>query len=486
MRVAVIGTGHVGLITCVTFARAGHHVVGLDSDDHKVAFLAAGEPPFYEPGLEDLLHEELEAGRLRFTSHPEEAVAGAEVAFICVGTPPLANGEASLVAVEEAARAVALHAPDGIVVVEKSTVPAGTAERVAVTIARERPGLKFHVVSNPEFLREGRAIADSLRPDRILVGAGSVRAFQAMRRLYRPFTRAGATLIETDVPTAELAKHACNAFLALKISFGNALARICELAGADVVAVADVMGADHRIGRDFLDVGLGYGGYCFPKDLVAFERLAERLGYPFPLLREIARINDEAVEAAAMKVAEALWNLEGKRVALFGLAFKPGTDDVRFSPALALARRLLRAGARVIGYDPRATALASEAMPELELAADPYEAADGAHCAVLCTDWDEFGTLDLARLRRAMRYPVLVDGRNMFDRADMEEAGFAYYPTGRPPVLPNLLWSPANGNGSPKRPHPVSTAPFRPEREPLTEPAADGHAILGAGTSGRR
>jgi UDPglucose 6-dehydrogenase len=314
-------------------------------------------------------------------------------------------------------------------------VPAGTANRVRRTLLRTRADIDgLEVASNPEFLREGRAVEDSLNPERILVGAESEDAFEAMRALYKPLTDQGIPLIETDIATAELAKHACNAFLALKISFANALARMCERAEADVAAVADVMGSDPRIGRDFLNAGLGYGGYCFPKDLVAFERLAARLGYDFPLLKEVARINEEAVRAAVDKVRDALWNLEDKRIALFGLAFKAGTDDVRFSPALSVARILLEEGARVIGYDPQASANAKSDLPDLEIASDPYEAASGANCVVLCTEWEEFAALDFDRLKSVMDYPVIVDGRNLLDSNKMATAGFTYYPTGRPPV----------------------------------------------------
>lgn len=450
MRVVVIGTGHVGLVTCVTLASIGHDVVGTDADHGKIAKLRAGISPFYEPGAEELLRRGLESGRLCFTAEPEEAHPGREVAFICVGTPPRADGEAKLSAVEAAARQFARHATGPAVVIEKSTVPAGTAEWLRRTLAVERPDLAgdLEVVSNPEFLREGTAVADSLRPDRILVGAASPEAFEAVRRLYAPLLEAGARLIETDIATAELAKHACNAFLSLKISFANALARVCELAGADVVTVADVMGHDARIGRAFLDAGLGFGGYCFPKDLQAFERLAHRLGYEFPLLAEAARINDEAVEAAVAKVRDGLWNLEGKRVALLGLAFKPGTDDVRLSPALAVARRLAEEGAEVVGVDPRAGANARAEVPELEVAPDAYRAAEGAHAVVVCTDWAEFRGLDLRRLRAAMAYPLVVDGRNLFDPAEMAAAGFVYRPTGRPSSEPDL---PGRGLG-PRRP----------------------------------
>jgi UDPglucose 6-dehydrogenase len=436
MKVAVIGTGHVGLTTCVTLAHLGHEVAGMDVDREKIVRLQEGNPPFHEPGLEDMLREGIEAGRLRFVEGPDEAIPGSEIAFICVGTPPREDWNANLSAVEHSAREVARSARGNLVVAEKSTVPAGTAERIRTTLRRERPEFAFEVVSNPEFLREGRAVRDALEPDRILVGADSTRAFGVMRRLYRPLVDRGHTLIETDIATAELAKHACNAFLALKVSFINAMARMCEAVGADVVSVADVMGADPRIGRAHLRAGMGYGGSCFPKDLMAFERLASKIGYDFPLLREIARINEEALLAAAEKVEEALWNVEGKRIALLGLAFTPGTDDVRFSPALELGRRLLERGAVLVGYDPQASANAKTELPELEIAPGPYEAVTNADCAVLCTEWEEFRTLDLARLKQAMRYPVMVDGRNLFRPDAMRETGFAYYPLGRAPIVP--------------------------------------------------
>jgi UDPglucose 6-dehydrogenase len=434
VKVGILGTGHVGLITCVTLASIGHDVVGVDADPEKTEALQRGVAPFFEPGLSELLAETMAQGHLRFSSDAVDAVHDAEVVFICVGTPPMANGHANLIAMERAAREIARHATGPTVIVEKSTVPAGTAQRVAQVLQRERPDLagQLEVVSNPEFLREGNAIVDSLHPDRILVGAESTWAVERMRRLYGPIVDDGAPLIETTIATAELAKHACNAFLALKISFVNALARVCERAGADVVSVADVMGTDPRIGPQFLAAGIGYGGYCFPKDLMAFEKLSKHLGYDFPLLAEVARINQEAVEAAVVKVRDALWNIEDKTVALFGLSFKAGTDDVRFSPALSLARRLLEEGAVVRGYDPEASPNAKDEVPELEIASDPYDAAAGAHCVVICTGWDEFRQLDLAKLREVMLYPTIVDGRNLFEGAEVAEAGFAYYPTGRP------------------------------------------------------
>ncbi len=434
MRICVIGTGHVGLVTCVTLAEIGHDVTGTDQDAEKMEALRQGRSPFHEPGLDDLLRRHLDAGDLRFVDDPSGAVATADVVFICVGTPPRASGEANLLAVEQVARQVAQDAAGPLVIVQKSTVPAGSADRLRRTLTLERPDLgpTIDVVSNPEFLREGRAVEDSLLPDRILVGASTERAFAALREVYRPLLDRGVRLIETDVRSAELAKHASNAFLALKISFANALARIAERTGSDVESVTGIMGADPRIGADFLSAGIGFGGYCFPKDLVAFDHLAASVGYEFGLLKEVAAINEEAVAAAVDKVRDALWNLEGKRVALLGLSFKPETDDVRFSPALAVARSLLASGAEVVGTDPQASTAALQEVPGLEIAENAYEAARGAHCLVLCTAWDEYRNLDPAKLGELVAYRVIVDGRNALDGAAFAEAGFAYHAMGRP------------------------------------------------------
>ena len=437
LKIGVVGTGHVGLVTCTSMAKVGHQVVGNDLDVAKIEMLKDGKSPFFEPGLEEMLGELLDNGSLEFSIRAEDAVADADVVFISVGTPPRASGEANLVAVEQSALEVARHSTKRTVVVEKSTVPAGTAQQLQRTLKQVRsPALpNLEIASNPEFLREGKAVEDSMHPERILVGADSDWAFEKMREVYRPWTDDGVPLIETDIATAELAKHACNAFLSLKISFANALARMCERAGADVVAVADVMGSDERIGRSFLNAGLGYGGYCFPKDIQAFERLAFRLGYDFPMLREVERINEEALDAAVDKVVDALWNLEDKRVALLGLSFKPETDDIRFAPALGLARKLLERGARVVAYDPVVREEAVAEVPELELAPDPYAAAEGADCVVICTEWDEFKELDLGKLKTALARPVLVDGRNVFDPNEVATLGFTYYPMGRPPIV---------------------------------------------------
>ncbi len=429
----MIGTGHVGLVTCASLAQVGHEVAGTDVDGDKIASLRDGRSPFYEPGLDEMLAELLDAGSLRFSTDSEDAVAEADVVFICVGTPPRATGEADLGAVEQSAIDVARKATKPAVVVQKSTVPAGTARRLRRTLDQIRSSSlpELEIASNPEFLRQGSAIEDSMHPERILVGADSDRAFEQLRAVYAPWIDRGYRLIETDIATAELAKHACNSFLALKISFANALARMCERAGADVVDVVDVMGSDSRIGRAFLDAGLGYGGYCFPKDVQAFERLANDLGYDFSVLRDVERVNEEALDAALEKILDALWILEGKRVALLGLAFKPETDDVRCAPALGLARRLLDRGADVVAYDPVVREEAGAEVEGLRLAPDLYAAADGSDCVVVCTEWQEIRDVDLGKLKSSMARPVFVDGRNVFDPEAVTGAGFAYYGMGR-------------------------------------------------------
>ena len=433
MRIGVLGNGHVGLVTCVSLAEMGHDVIGCDRDDAKMSLLKRGVVHFYEPGVDAALARVLEGGNLRFTSDPDAALREAEVVFICVGTPGGVDGRADLSAVQAAASDIARSCSGKVVVVQKSTVPIGTSELVHDVVSElNRDDLVVEVVSNPEFLREGRALHDALSPSRIVVGSRSAWAVDVMRELYRPLTSRGAAFVETDPHTAEVSKLASNAFLALKISFANALARVCEAADADVVTAADVMGMDPRIGRHFLNAGLGFGGFCLPKDVAAFDRLSSELGYDFPLLREVVRINDEALEVVIAKIDLALGGLRCRRVALLGLAFKPGTSDVRSAPALALAGRLRVAGASVVGYDPRASETASDAMSELEVAADPYVAATGAECVVVCTEWEEFRELDLARLASLMHRPILVDGRNFLDPWRAVAAGLEYIPMGRP------------------------------------------------------
>jgi UDPglucose 6-dehydrogenase len=430
MRVSVIGTGYVGLVTGVVFAEKGHDVCCVDADAAKVAMLKEGRPTIYEPGLEPLLRKHNASGRLRFTQSVAEGVGHGEVVFIAVGTPPDAEGAADLSQIEAVAREIAQALREYRVVVEKSTVPVETGERVARTIAKFAPaGVPFDVVSNPEFLREGSAIADALKPDRIVIGCASGRAEAVLRSLYAGFA---APILVTDIKSAELIKHASNSFLALKISYINAVAALCDTVGANVVEVARGMGMDPRIGPQFLEAGLGYGGSCFPKDVSAFARMARQAGTPMPLLEAVPVVNREALDRFLKRIGEEVWVLKGKTVGLWGLAFKPDTDDVRESPALAAAAALMERGARVRAYDPQAMENARRALPGLELARDPYDAAAGADCLAVVTAWDVFRKADLARLKSAMRHPTVVDGRNLFDPAAMRAAGFTYRSMGRP------------------------------------------------------
>jgi UDPglucose 6-dehydrogenase len=409
-------------------------VTVTDVDVGRIQALSEGTVPFHEAGLEDLVREGREAARLSFTAELARALEGAAAVFLCVGTPPGPDGSADLSTLDAAAQGVAREAWPGVTLVVKSTVPVGTADRLAQRLASGGSGPP--VVANPEFLREGKAVEDALHPFRIIVGSGDPNALALMREIYDPLIRVGIPWIETDSRTAEVSKHACNAFLALKISYVNALARVCEAAGADVRVVTEAMGTDERIGAAYLAAGIGYGGSCLPKDVRAFERSSIELGYGFELLREVERLNIEAVEAAFAKVLRAVGRLPGARVALLGLAFKPGTDNVIGAPALALAARLLEAGAEVAGYDPKAGATALARVPGLDLAADPYAALEGARAAVLCTEWEELLALEPAKMREAMAEPVVVDGRNALDGPALRRAGFTYIPTGGPPLGP--------------------------------------------------
>lgn len=432
MRLAVVGAGRVGVPTAATLARMGHDLTVADVDGDRVAMLEAGTVPFHEPGLTELVREGVDGGRLRFTTDAGAAVGDARCAFLCVGTPSALDGGTDLGALNRAVDELARHAPEPFAVVVKSTVPIGTADGIADRLEELRPGRAAAVIANPEFLREGRAVDDSLQPFRIIVGTEDPEGRALMREVYAPLIRNGIPWIETDARSAEVAKHACNAFLALKVSYVNALARVCEAAGADVETVTEAMGTDERIGPAYLQAGLGYGGYCLPKDVRAFERSAAELGYEFGLLREVQRLNDQSLDAAFRKVAEAVGDLAGARVALLGLSFKPGTDNVTNAPPLALARRLLDAGARVSGFDPHAGEAAAAAETRLEVAGDPYAALEDARCAVLCTEWEELLALDPERMRLAMSQPVLVDGRNALDGQLLAKAGFTYLPAGRP------------------------------------------------------
>jgi len=435
MKVCVIGSGYVGLVTGSCFAEIGHVVTCVDSDESKIGMLRQGAIPIYEPGLEEVVVRNTAAGRLRFTHGIPDGMKGAQVIFICVGTPPTPSGEADLSFVEAVSTSVAHGLTDYTVIVEKSTVPVRTGERVKQTISRNNVNnIEFDVVSNPEFLREGSAMEDFLSPDRIVIGAESERAVEVMRELYQPILKNNSDevpIIVTDVRSAELIKHASNSFLALKISYINAVSRICELSGADVCKVAEGMGLDKRIGKQFLSAGVGFGGSCFPKDVAAFHQISDELGYDFHLLKNVLDINDAQKRLPVKKAKQALWVLKDKTLAVLGLAFKPDTDDVREAPALCCIRALLKQGAKVRAYDPQAMERAREVFPDVDYCKDTYECVEGADAVIVMTEWDEFADMDLQKVRELMKHPILIDGRNIFNPQDMRGLGFEYYSVGR-------------------------------------------------------
>jgi UDPglucose 6-dehydrogenase len=432
MKIAIIGSGYVGLVTGACFAEMGHEVTCVDNDERKVATLRSGKIPIYEPGLEQLVQRNVSAHRLRFTGSIEEGVDNSQVIFIAVPTPPQADGSVDLTYIERVAREIASVLKEYRVVVDKSTVPVKTGEKVADTIRRySKQNVDFDVVSNPEFLREGCAVADLLEPDRIVIGSNSERALSIMKRVYEPFM---APIMVTDINSAELIKHAANSFLALKISYINALSGICEASGADIEKVADGIGADKRIGRSFLNAGLGYGGSCFPKDIAAFIAISEQIGEPFHLLREVQRINGYQRERFVKRLRDTLWVLKEKRIAVWGLTFKPDTDDVRNSVAVDLVNDLLREGAHVTAYDPKGNERVKELdlCPGVRLADSALAAVEDAEALVLATEWPDFGNINLTEVYRRMHTPIVFDGRNLFDPATMRGLGFQYFGIGRP------------------------------------------------------
>lgn len=431
MKITIIGSGYVGLTTGACFAEVGHHVLCVDNDPKKVETLLDGQIPIYEPGLEEIVKKNVAARRLRFTTSTEEGVDHGEVLFIAVPTPPQPDGSVDLSFIEKVAREISQYLDSYRVIVDKSTVPVKTGERVAQTIRRyARPGVEFDVVSNPEFLREGSAVADLMKPDRIVIGGNSDRALALMQKIYEPFV---APVLVTDINSAELIKHAANSFLALKISYINALSEICEASNADVLKVAEGIGADKRIGRDFLSAGLGYGGSCFPKDIAAFIAISEQLDIPFNLLKEVQRINARQLERFLDSLREALWVLKDKKIAVWGLAFKPNTDDVRSSVAINLVERLVAEGAQVTVYDPKAMEKARDlpVAEKLIFAENALEAARGAEALVIATEWREFASVDLSQLRDAMLTPLIFDGRNLLDPVAAADFGFQYRGIGR-------------------------------------------------------
>lgn len=455
MRIAVVGSGYVGLVTGVCFADLGHEVVLVDNDEEKLAALRKGAVPIYEKFLPELLARHRRQ-HIKFSADLQAATRESEAVFIAVGTPPTESGDADMSYVESVAREIAGGVHGYKVVVEKSTVPVYTSQWVRTVIMRNGADPShFDVASNPEFLREGTAVTDFLYPDRIVVGVESERAAEVMRQLYGPLTSgwyygrgdgiprpeaaSGKTpprLIVTSTQSAELIKHASNAFLAMKISFINAVASICESVGANVQQVCDGVGTDSRIGPRFLNPGIGYGGSCFPKDLMAFRAVAKESGYDFRLLDEVIHINEDQRRRFLRKVRGVLWTFRGKRLGVLGLAFKGGTDDIRESPAMLLVQELLREGCRICAYDPAAMERAKEVLQSgVEFAADAYGAAKGADALLILTEWEEFAALDLERLRTLVKYPIVLDGRNLYDPAVMVEHGFSYYSVGRPSAL---------------------------------------------------
>jgi UDPglucose 6-dehydrogenase len=431
MKITVVGTGYVGLVTGAGFSDFGHDVTCVDIDPERVAKLRRGEVPFYEPGLHDLIKRNTTLGRLQFTTTTTEAVAGASIVFIAVGTPSSADGSADLTYVLQAAQQIGEALSKFTVIVTKSTVPVGTAEKVqaVVAAATKQP---FAVASNPEFLKEGDAVNDFLKPARVIVGADDPRAADLLRDLYRGMLRTNDRIQVMDVRSAELTKYAANCMLATRISFMNELARLCEVLGADIEAVRKGIGSDPRIGNRFLFAGAGFGGSCFPKDLRALINAANHVDVPLSIIDAAERANERQKRVLGERLQAHFGDLKGKRIGIWGLAFKPETDDIRESPALVLIEQLRTAGATIAGYDP-------EAMPNIraavgaaiELAPDAYAAATGADALVLVTEWHELRDPDLARLKALMRTPVLIDGRNVWPGAEAREAGFTYYGIGR-------------------------------------------------------
>jgi UDPglucose 6-dehydrogenase len=427
--ITVIGTGYVGLVTGTCFADLGNHVTCLDIDEGKIRTLQQGDVPIYEPGLKEMVQRNMSAGRLCFTSDYEEGIAGAEIVFIAVGTPEGVDGEADLRYVRMAAQSIAETMDHPLVIVNKSTVPVGTGDWVADIVHRyKQQDIPFSVVSNPEFLREGSAIADFLAPDRVVLGSLDRSAAEKVAQLYLPLR---APIVITDLRTAEMIKYAANAYLASRISFINEIANICEALGADVKEVAAGMGYDKRIGHQFLDAGLGYGGSCFPKDVAALAHMAAIHGQHPQLLRSVMEINKHQRRLVVQKVRTLLGSLQDKTVGLLGLSFKPNTDDMRESPAVEVAHMLLSECATVKAYDPVAMGAAARTLREVQLRNDPYDLAQGCDALVIITDWNEFKQLNLARIRDIMRQPIIVDGRNIYEPETMRALGFTYRGIGR-------------------------------------------------------
>jgi len=455
MKLSVIGAGYVGLTTAACLAQIGHDVFCSESDVEKLSKLQSGVMPLFEPHLEDVIEGVRKVGRLHFGS-TEDAIVWGDAIFICVGTPPLANGDADLSAIEGVARVIAKRAIGYRLIIEKSTVPVQTGAQLRKHLSvHSTKGLKYDVASNPEFLREGTSVEDFLHPDRIVIGADSQRAADLLREIYEPIVQQKFTcpihpncpkhkdpiFLATDTNSAELIKHASNSFLAMKISFINMVANLCEQVGADVTEVAYGMGLDPRIGPSFLNPGIGFGGFCFPKDVQAFIRIAEKSGCDFSLLKEVEKINQRRVEHFVEQVRKELWVLRGKKIAVWGLAFKPNTDDVRFAPALSIIRLLQAEGALIRAYDPEAMEKAKKEIPDVTYCHDAYEAAEGTDAVLLLTEWEQFRKVDWSRLATLVERPLIIDGRNALSREDVVSNGFHYLGVGGISAAPQMAKS---------------------------------------------
>ncbi len=429
MRVAIIGSGYVGLVTGTCLSEIGHTVISVDNNEQKVAQLKRGKVPIYEPGLDEMMLRNMEEGRLVFTTSIKEAVRASDIIFIAVGTPPREDGSADLSYVENVAKQIAESMDSYKIIVEKSTVPVETGEKVKRTIQLyNKRGIEFDVVSNPEFLKEGDAMEDFMHPDRIVIGVDTKKAENMMRELYKPID---TKIIVTDIKSAEIIKHASNSFLATKISFINAVSQICEKTGADVKKVAEGMGADSRIGHKFLGAGIGYGGSCFPKDVDAFIKIAEKNGYDFKMLKEVQAVNKHQRQHFIRKIHDTLWVVRDKHIAVWGLSFKPNTDDMREAPSIDVINSLQKEGAKVRVYCPGAMDKAREMLSNVEYCSNPYEAVDDADALVIMTDWVHFKEADMEKVKGLLKNPIVLDARNMHEPSVMRELGFEYHCIGR-------------------------------------------------------
>lgn len=428
-KISIIGSGYVGLVSGACFAELGNKVTCVDNDREKIKKLKSLVMPIYEPGLEELVKRNVKKQRLSFSYSIKEAVKNSLIIFIAVGTPPKDDGEADLTGIENVSRTIAFNMNSYKLIVGKSTVPVETGKWIEHTIRINlKKGVSFDVASNPEFLREGTAIGDFLNPDRIIIGASSKKARDLLLDLYKPIK---APKIITDVKSAELIKHASNSFLAMKISYINAISKICELSGADVLKVAEGMGLDKRIGRDFLDAGIGFGGFCLPKDLDAFIKISEKLGYNFELLKIVRKINDNQAIDFIKKITSLVWNIKSKCIGILGLSFKSNTDDLRFAPSLKIIEKLKEEGAKIKVFDPQSMQKARNILKDIYFAKDAYDAARGSDCLLIVTDWNEFKELDFLKLKKIMKYPLIIDGRNLYDKEKLSKFGFTYIGIGR-------------------------------------------------------